>query len=120
MFTVFPNVSSLCINSTAWLELEACLNPAGWELFDGRKGLKIFRAYLSLVDPTLTISTIACLLTRSMVLSELSFLIHDEVAGYVSKSFMSKCMAQWPRLKWRWGIWSEYEEDSWIAERISQ
>ncbi|KAM0037241.1 putative F-box protein AUF1 [Helianthus debilis subsp. tardiflorus] len=27
VFMVFPNVSSLCINSGAWLKLEACWNP---------------------------------------------------------------------------------------------
>ncbi|KAK9072007.1 hypothetical protein SSX86_008439 [Deinandra increscens subsp. villosa] len=37
VFSLFPNVTSLCINSGAWFELEACLKRQGWEISDGRK-----------------------------------------------------------------------------------
>ncbi|MFS7916708.1 putative leucine-rich repeat domain superfamily [Helianthus anomalus] len=105
VFMVFPNVSSLCINSGAWLKLESCLNPEDWEISDGRKGLKMIRAYLMLVDPSLTFSYVACVLDQCVGLSVVSLLIHCDVVDIESKSFMSKCMARWPQLKWRWGIW---------------
>ncbi|KAM0037222.1 putative F-box protein AUF1 [Helianthus debilis subsp. tardiflorus] len=47
LFKVFPNVSSLRINSCAWSELEACSNPEGWEILDGRIGLKTIHVHIT-------------------------------------------------------------------------
>ncbi|PWA80389.1 hypothetical protein CTI12_AA197420 [Artemisia annua] len=116
VFTVFPNVSTLCINSSAWSELESCSDPEGWEMTTGRKGLKIFNVYLLLVDPSLTFSSVACVLDQCVGLSEVSLLIYHDVVANVSKSFISKCMARWPKVKWRWGMWKEGKEDSWIMD----
>ncbi|KAK9049534.1 hypothetical protein SSX86_031496 [Deinandra increscens subsp. villosa] len=116
VFRVFPNVSSLCIRSDALLHLEACSDPVeDWAILDGRKGLKTICAYLKLVDSSLTFSSIACVLDQCIGLSEVSLLIHANVNKIVSKGFTSKCMARWPWVKWRWGIWSEDTEDSWIS-----
>ncbi|KAM0037243.1 putative F-box protein AUF1 [Helianthus debilis subsp. tardiflorus] len=116
VFTVFPNLSSLCVKSSAWSELEACLNPEGWEILDGRIELKTICAYLKLVDPSLTFSYVACVLDQCVGLSLVSLLIHADVVDAESNTFMSKCMARWPQLKWRWGIWSEYVKDTWITD----
>ncbi|KAL9998952.1 putative F-box protein AUF1 [Helianthus debilis subsp. tardiflorus] len=112
VFTVFPNVSSLCIYSGAWSELEACLNAEDWEILDGRKGLKTICAYLDLVDPSLTFSSVCRVLDQCVGLTDVSLLIHGDVADPESSIFMSKCMARWPGLKWRWRIWSDDIEDS--------
>ncbi|KAJ0799712.1 putative F-box protein AUF1 [Helianthus annuus] len=114
VFTIFPNLSSLCVKSSAWSELEACSNPEGWDILDGSKGLKTIYAYLMLVDPSLTFSYVACVLDQCIGLSVVSLLTHV-VVDTKFKSFMSKCMVRWPRLKWRWGIWSEYVKDTWIT-----
>ncbi|KAI3827180.1 hypothetical protein L1987_01251 [Smallanthus sonchifolius] len=115
VFTVFKNMSSLCIKSSAWLELESCYNPfgSGW---DGRKGFEKLCVYLLLVDPSLTFSCVACVLDQCTGLSDVSLLIHRDVVGNVSKGFISKCTARWPKLKWRWGVWKEGTEDSWITD----
>ncbi|XP_076933422.1 F-box/LRR-repeat protein At4g29420-like [Bidens hawaiensis] len=113
---VFPNVRFLCIKPNAWLELEACLNPEGWEILDGRKGLKTICAYLTLVDSSLTFSSVAFVLDQCVDLSEVSLLISADVVDAESKSFMSKCVARCPGMKWRWGIWGEDMEDSWITD----
>ncbi|KAK9077601.1 hypothetical protein SSX86_005938 [Deinandra increscens subsp. villosa] len=118
VFAVFPNVTSLRINSVAWLDLEACLNTEGWGIPDGGKGLKKIHAYLKFVDPSLTFASVVCVLDQCVGLSEVSLLIHGGVVGTVSKGFMSKCMARWPGLKWRWGTWSELTEDSWITNTL--
>ncbi|KAJ0766466.1 putative F-box protein AUF1 [Helianthus annuus] len=117
VFRVFPNVSSLRINSGAWSELEACLDPQGWDIIlDGSKGLKTISAYLMLVDPSLTFSYVACLLDQCVGLSVVSLLIHCGVDGTQCKSFRSKCMARWPGLKWRWGVWGKRMKDTWITD----
>ncbi|XP_076923295.1 F-box/LRR-repeat protein At4g29420-like [Bidens hawaiensis] len=119
VFMVFPNVSSLCITSGAWSRLEACMNPEGCETVDGRNRLKTFFAYLLLVDSSLTFSSVAYVLDQCVSLSEVSLLIHSNASVTKSEAFKSKCMAHWSGLKWRWGIWNEHREDSWITHSIS-
>ncbi|GJW53832.1 hypothetical protein Tco_0097917 [Tanacetum coccineum] len=107
-FCVFPNVSSLCFKSNAWSALEAYLRkPFNWETCDGMKGLKTFSAYLSLTEQHWTFLSVAYLLDQSTGLSEVSLVIRCGVSPHVSKSFRNRCMSRWPRLKWRWGIWSD-------------
>ncbi|KAK9072000.1 hypothetical protein SSX86_008432 [Deinandra increscens subsp. villosa] len=98
VFTVFPNVSSLCI-------------------VDGRNGLKTIRVYLMLDDddPSSTFSSVAYVLDQCVGLLEVLLLIHDDVIGPVSESFRSKCRAHWPGFNWRWGIWNKHLEDSWMT-----
>ncbi|KAI3709609.1 hypothetical protein L2E82_39375 [Cichorium intybus] len=115
VFTVFPSVNSLCIKSSAWSELETCYDSESWETWDGRKGLKTFCAYLLLVDPLLTFSSVASVLDQCVGLVNVSLIIHRDVVANVSKSFISKCMARWPGVNWRWGMWREGMEVSWIT-----
>nr|KAJ0194908.1 hypothetical protein LSAT_V11C700357900 [Lactuca sativa] len=98
VFRVFPNVNYLCINSTLWSELE--LGD-----LDGRKGLKTFCAYLLLVDPLLTFSSVASLLDQCVELVDVSLLIHRDVVANVSKSFISRCGNE------------EFEEKEWKFHR---
>ncbi|KAI3754211.1 hypothetical protein L1987_53990 [Smallanthus sonchifolius] len=132
VFSVFPNVSSLCIKSSAWSDIQTSMDLGGLEILDGRKGLKTICIYLTLVDPLLTFAYVACLLDQCVGLSDVSLLILGKDFGPESESFMpckdfgpeyesftSKCMVCWPRLKWRWGLWSEHWEDYWIADGIS-
>ncbi|PWA70793.1 hypothetical protein CTI12_AA203370 [Artemisia annua] len=117
VFNVFPNVSSLCIKSNVWLGFEACYRPLYWETWDVRQALKTFSAYLLLVYPSVTISCVSDVLDGCMGVSEVSLLIHGDVDSTVSKSFISRCMTQCrPGLNWRWGIWREGMEDSWITD----
>ena len=116
VFTVFPNVSSLCIKSNVWSGFEACYRPLYWETWDVRKALKTFSAYLLLVEPSMTFSCVSGVLDGCMGVSEVSLLIHGDVDSTVSKSFISRCMTCCrPGLNWRWGIWREGMEDSWIT-----
>ncbi|KAI3821988.1 hypothetical protein L1987_09569 [Smallanthus sonchifolius] len=79
VFTVFPNMAYLCICSGVWSDLEACLNPQGWEILDGRKELETICAYLELADPSLTFSCVARVLDQCVGLLEVSLLIHADV-----------------------------------------
>ncbi|MFS7936815.1 putative leucine-rich repeat domain superfamily [Helianthus anomalus] len=92
VFTVFQNVN--------------------WEILDGRKGLKTICAYLDLVDPSLTFSSVCRVLDQCVGLINVSLLIHGDVADTESRIFMSKFMTRWPGLKWRWRIWNDDIEDS--------
>ncbi|GKB48919.1 hypothetical protein Tco_0899672 [Tanacetum coccineum] len=96
-FRVFPKMSYLCMQLSVWSELEAC---GKWDIpYAMIKGLKTFSAYLSLVDPSLSFSCVACVLDKCVHLSEVSFLIHRKVSAKVSKRFMSKCTGHWPHLE---------------------
>lgn len=113
VFAVFPNVSSQRICSCSLLDLEPSLNPIHLEIPDGRKRLKTLCAYVKLDNLSLTFCAIELVLNECIGLSEVSLLIHTVFVGEVSETFISMCMARWPKLKWRWRIWSKGMEDCW-------
>ncbi|KAI3709608.1 hypothetical protein L2E82_39374 [Cichorium intybus] len=98
----FRTVTSLCLNSRAWTELETCYDPFNRVDWEGRNGLKTFRGYLLLVDPSLTFTLVAWLLDQCFNLVDVSLLIHRNVAPHVSRGFIVRCMARWPNVNWRW------------------
>ncbi|KAL7591549.1 hypothetical protein Lser_V15G32902 [Lactuca serriola] len=110
LFCTFPNITSLCFKPRVWSEFEV------WCGDIGLKGVKRFCGYLSVIDPLMTFALVDCVLEECFNCVEISLLIHRGVPSNVSKHFITKCMAQWPDLKWGWGIWKEGREDSWIPE----
>nr|KAJ0196414.1 hypothetical protein LSAT_V11C700358020 [Lactuca sativa] len=110
LFCTFPNITSLCFKPRVWSEFEV------WCGDIGLKGVKRFCGYLSVIDPLMTFTLVDCMLEECFNCVEISLLIHRGVPSNVSKHFITKCMAQWPDLKWGWGIWEEGREDSWIPE----
>ncbi|MFS7916704.1 hypothetical protein Hanom_Chr03g00180451 [Helianthus anomalus] len=81
MFTIFLNLSSLCIKSSVWSELEAS-----------------------------RMQKVGCLsmFEISLVVHDGDFAATTEI---IVISFMSECVARWPGFKWRWGLWNEHMED---------
>ncbi|GJX25745.1 F-box/LRR-repeat protein-like protein [Tanacetum coccineum] len=106
LFTVFPKVTCLCIKSSAWWELDDCLiSEISSKVTQGMKGLKTLRIEnIHISNPSYFFPGVACVLDQCIGLSEVSLLICDNVGGDVLKNQIAKCVARWPRLKWRWRI----------------
>lgn len=118
LFNVFPSVSSLTLGSGAWSELETSDSAKGSEARGKRKGLKEITAYLVLVDPETALSFLCSVLESCSNLSDVALLIHRDVVSTVSRNFMSRSMAHFPRVRWRWGMWKEGMKDAWISDGI--
>ena len=103
VFSIFPNTSSLCIKSRDFSELDPSFNLIG---------LKTISVYLAVVDPIVTFSSIASVMDECICLSEVSVVIKHDSDGDAYQSFIAKCMAYWPLMKWKWGTWSEGREDT--------
>ncbi|CAI9293248.1 unnamed protein product [Lactuca saligna] len=112
LFNIFPNMTSLCFGSRAWSEFEVRGSIFGI----GMEGLKTFCGYLMIVDLSLTLSWVACVLDQCYNLVDVSLLIHRNVSSNVSKDFMRTCMLRWPKVNWKWGTWEEGKEDCWISD----
>ncbi|KAL4563863.1 hypothetical protein LXL04_027911 [Taraxacum kok-saghyz] len=108
---IFPNMTSLCFNSRIWSEFRRSFHD--WGGVVGR--LRTFRGYLLMADPGLTFFLVGYVLYRCVNLEEVSLLIHRDVAPFLSQVFIIECMSRWPQVKWRWGVWAEGMEDSWIT-----
>lgn len=103
---IFSNVGSLRFKSCDLSELYPSLNLIG---------LKTLCIYLAVIDPSSTFSSIASVMDKCICLSEVSVVIKRDNAGDAYKSFISKCMAHWPLMNWKWGVWSDGREDSWLS-----
>ncbi|XP_023735911.1 F-box/LRR-repeat protein At4g29420-like [Lactuca sativa] len=109
LLCTLPNITSLCFKPRVWSEFEV------WCGNIGLKGVKRFCGYLSVVDPLMIFALVDCVLEECFNCVEISLLIHRSVAPNISKRFITRCMAEWPEVKWTWGIWEEGREDYWMT-----
>lgn len=118
LFNMFPNVSSLTLRSGAWSEMETCFVAGGFQSHAGMQGLKEIVAQLVIHDIDITILFIFTVLDKCTNLSDVALLIHCEVDPKVASNFISRCTADRPRVRWRWGIWNTGSIDTWTSDRI--
>ncbi|KAJ9183850.1 hypothetical protein P3X46_007656 [Hevea brasiliensis] len=118
LFEVFPNVSSLTLRSGAWCEMETCFVAGGFQSHTGMQGLKEFVAQLVIRDIDVTLLFIFTILDNCTNLSDVALLIHCEVDPKIASNFISRCTADRPRVRWRWGIWNTGSIDTWTSDSI--
>lgn len=111
----FPNVSSITLASGAWSEFETY---PGLESGNDMKGLKEIRAYVTVNDIEVTLSTIFFILDNCSSLSYMAIFVHRDVVSNVTSKLMSRCMGHCSRVRWKWGMWKEGMKDSWISGAI--
>ncbi|POO00618.1 LRR domain containing protein [Trema orientale] len=116
VFDSFPNLSSLKLGPGAWSEMEALFRSKGLEDMVGMNGLKEISAHLLIDEVDTTLLFISSILKRCSNLSNMAVLVHGEVGPRIASKFVSKCRADWPRIRWRWGFWKEGTEDSWVSD----
>ncbi|KAL7591497.1 hypothetical protein Lser_V15G32890 [Lactuca serriola] len=114
LFCAFPNMTSLCFSPWSSSKFEVLYGP-----WDGNKGLKTFRGYLSVVDHSFTFPMIASVIEQCFIsLVDVSLLFQCHIAPCVSRGFIDRCRARWPKVNWRWGMWGEGMEDCWITDDV--
>ncbi|KAL5573050.1 hypothetical protein UlMin_022647 [Ulmus minor] len=116
LFDCFPNLRSLKLGSGAWSGMEALFCAGGLEGGIGMKSVKEITTYLMLYEMVTTLAFLFCVLDRCTNLSDVSLLIHREVDSSTASKFISKCRANWPGVRWRWGMWEEGTEDIWVSD----
>ncbi|KAL5768686.1 hypothetical protein ACOSQ2_015469 [Xanthoceras sorbifolium] len=118
LLDIFPNVNSLTLGPMAWSEAETCFREGGLESWSGMKEVKEFIAHLVVDDINVTLSFIFCILNKCTTLLDMALLIHREVDSGTASNLISRCTAGHPRIIWRWGMWKEGEEDTWVSVGI--
>ncbi|XP_059633060.1 F-box/LRR-repeat protein At4g29420 [Cornus florida] len=118
VFHVFPNLSSLTLGPGAWSKGETCFLAGGSEIGSAMKGLKTIIARVVVHDIEMTLSFILYLLEKCTNLADMALLIHHEVEINISRDLILSCMANCPRVRWRWGTWKEGMKDAWICDGI--
>lgn len=120
LFQVFPSLSSLSLGPNAYSEIETSFS-SGCSKEERTKinGLKELKARL-VVNHTegFTYSFIFHVLERCINLSTVALLVHHELDYAIASSFMSRCVAACPRVRWKWGVWKEGEKDSWVSDGV--
>lgn len=113
---VFPSVNRLTLTSRVWIDFETHPHLDGLESRVHMNGLKEITAYLTVNDIEVTLSTIFSLLDRCSSLSKMEILIHRDVVSNVTSNLISRCLAHFTRVKWKWGMWKEGTKDTWISD----
>ncbi|KAF8406906.1 hypothetical protein HHK36_006027 [Tetracentron sinense] len=118
LFHVFSNLSSLTLGPGAWLELETCFRMEGLKGKSGMKGLREMVAHLVVNKVQITQSFISRVLDQCTNLFEMTLLIHRDVDSAIANNLISCCMADFPRVRWRWGMWKEGTKDTWVCNGV--
>ncbi|KAK2645474.1 hypothetical protein Ddye_020669 [Dipteronia dyeriana] len=118
LLDIFPNVNSLTLCPRAWSEAETCFHKGGLESWSGMKKVKEFIAHLVVDDIDVTLPFIFSILNKCSNLSDMALLIHHEVDSSIASNLISRCTADHPRIRWRWGVWKEGAEDIWVSVGI--
>ncbi|KAL8498217.1 hypothetical protein ACS0TY_021520 [Phlomoides rotata] len=114
----FPNISCLTLTCGAWAEFETYPGFGGLESGNQMKGLKEIRAYVTVNDIEVTLSTIFFLLDNCSSLSNMAIFVHHDVVSIVTSKLISRCMGRCARVRWKWGMWKEGMKDAWISDGI--
>ncbi|XP_065862151.1 F-box/LRR-repeat protein At4g29420 [Euphorbia lathyris] len=118
LFDAFPKLSLLYLRSGAWSEMETCFLSGGLRSHTGMKGVKEIVAQLVIHDAGDTSSFIFAMLDKCTNLSDVGLLIHREVDPNIVSNLISRCTAEHPKVRWRWGMWKEGSKDAWISDGI--
>ncbi|TXG61513.1 hypothetical protein EZV62_012876 [Acer yangbiense] len=118
LLDIFPNVNSLTLCPRAWSEAETSFHEGGLESWSGMKEVKEFIAHLVVDDIDVTLPFIFCILNKCSNLSDMALLIHREVDSSIASNLISRCTADHPRIRWRWGMWKEGADDTWVSDGI--
>ncbi|OVA11753.1 hypothetical protein BVC80_41g46 [Macleaya cordata] len=116
LMSAFPNVSCLVLRPGAWSELETCFLVGGLEARNGWKTLKQLVAHLVVYELETTRSFISSISEQCTSLSDMTMLVHRDIACNVRNHLIISCMGDCPRIRWRWGMWKEEEKDTWICD----
>lgn len=82
------------------------------------KVLKEIIARLVVDDISVTRSFIFAIMNICSNLSDMALLIHREEDSITASNLISSCTVDHPRVRWRWGMWKEGTEDTWVTDGI--
>lgn len=118
LFDVFPNLSSLTLGPRAWSAVQSNFDKGRLEIRTEMKVLKEIIARLVVDDISVTRSFIFAIMNKCSNLSDMALLIHREEDSITASNLISSCTVDHPRVRWRWGMWKEGTEDTWVTDGV--
>ncbi|KFK29502.1 hypothetical protein AALP_AA7G142700 [Arabis alpina] len=116
LLEAFPAIISLSLSPVTWSNIETHFQSKGLVGMKGTDTLKQITARLLTPDHTnvhQTVSFIVSILNNCRCLTDMRLMIHQDTDLSVRTHLISACTMSYPRMRWKWGIWSEGGEDIW-------
>lgn len=101
------NVRTLSLGPVAWSELQESFYGGDLKIWWSWEHLKKLIVHLLIKDVEAVCSFISFVLTRSAALAEVVLFIHCDVGPNIRDRLISRCTNDFPRIRWKWGSWSE-------------
>ncbi|RWR73601.1 F-box/LRR-repeat protein [Cinnamomum micranthum f. kanehirae] len=114
----FPNVKTVVLGPLVCFELAKSFELENPDSIFGWKRLKKLTLYFLLSEMNIAASFISFILNRSIAVSDVEVLVHSDVVDHIRNCIISKCMSDFPKIRWKLGIWKEGREDSWTGNDI--
>ncbi|KAL6005987.1 hypothetical protein ACLOJK_040032 [Asimina triloba] len=116
LMTTFANVESVVLGPWIYFELEQSFESEDPNVHFGWKNLKKVTLYLVLSKLEVTLSFMSFMFERCPALCYVAMLFHLDVVDAVKNRLISRCVHDWPRVGWRWGMWKEGKKDTWLCD----
>lgn len=118
LFDFFPNLSSLRLGPGAWTEMEAFFHIKGMEESNGMECLNEINARVRVHKIDHTCSFINYILKKCSNILDMTFLLDHEVNSTVASKLFFEYKADWPRIRWKLGVWKTGTGDRWLCDNI--
>lgn len=106
----FPNVKTVVLGPLACFELAKSFELEDPDCMFGWNRLKKLTVYFLLSEINIASSFISFILNRSISVSDVEVLIHSDVVDHIRNCIISKCVSDFPKIRWKWGIWKKGEK----------
>lgn len=116
LLEAFPGIISLSLSPVTWSNIETHFKSEGLVHMKGTDTLKQITARVQTPDHTnvhQTVSFIRSILDNCRGLTDMRLVIHQDTDPIVRTYMISSCTMSNPRVRWKWGMWSEGGEDIW-------
>ena len=113
LVNAFPNIHDLTLGPGAWIKLEKSFGCNGIGPRCEFRNLKKLTVHLPLYYD---FTFISYMLNLCAPFSEVILLMHGDVPTAAKNHIISRCKSNFPKIRWRWGMWRKSCEISWICE----
>lgn len=110
LVSAFPNMDHLKLGPGAWVELERSFEPRGIGIACEWRSLKKLMVHLPLLESDIKFISFM-LVNLCTQFCEVAIFIHADASAATRKHFISNCISNFPKVRWKWGMWKESSDD---------
>lgn len=112
LMSAFPNMDELHLGPGAWYELQKTCGLGDLGISCELGSLKKLTVRMPLLEFDITL--LFFILNHCSPCCEVVILIHADAESATRKCIISRCTSNFPKIRWKWGMWKESFKDTYL------